>query len=445
MNGWDWQLDGWIVLVGILSACSCTLVGNYLVLRRMSLMGDAISHAVLPGLAIAFIISNSRASIPMFLGAVVVGALTALLTEMIRRYGKVEHGAAMGVVFSLFFALGLILIRRAADRVDLDPGCVLYGNIVLTFLDTVDCFGKAIPRAVLLIGLVLLVNVLFVALFYKELKICAFDPALATTLGINASVMHYALMIMVAITTVANFESVGSILVIAMLIVPAAAAHLLTDRLGAMILISMVIAAGCAVVGHIFAAFGPGWVGLDADANTAAMMAVVAGMFLFGALLLSPQYGIISKIYHGRALSLQIVREDILGLLYRWQELSPRDGEPMTRREVFDALGNGWLTRWAFSSLRKRRDIQLAQRPGVGSAVLLSDAGMFKASCLVRSHRLWETYLAKHFSLPLDHLHTPASRLEHYTTSAMGDELREQLTHPTEDPHGKAIPDDEHK
>ena len=124
MIEWDWSIDGWILAVGLLSTCSCALLGNYLVLRKLSLMGDAISHAVLPGLAIAFILSGSRATWPMFLGAVVVGLLTALLTQAITRYGKVEQGAAMGVVFSIFFAIGLVLIRQAADHVDLDPDCV---------------------------------------------------------------------------------------------------------------------------------------------------------------------------------------------------------------------------------------------------------------------------------------------------------------------------------
>lgn len=442
MSQWQAEIDGWIVLIGILSACSCTLLGNYLVLRKMSLMGDAISHAVLPGLAIAFIVSNSRAPLPMFLGAVGIGALTTLLTESIRRYGKVEHGAAMGVVFSIFFAVGLILIRQAADHVDLDPGCVLYGNILLTIFDTVEYSGIEMPRAVLTIGFVMLLNALFVMFLFKELMITAFDPAYATTQGVNAAVMHYALMIMVALTTVANFESVGSILVIAMLIVPAASAHLLTDRLGWMILISLIIAAGSAVLGHVLAAFGPGWLGMDADVNTAAMMAVVTGMCLGAALLFSPQYGMISRFYHRYALSSQIVREDMLGLLYRWRELDPRKGVAITRTELIGAVGGGWIARWALKSLQQRCDVRLAGEGGGGDSVLLSESGASKASKMVRSHRLWESYLAKHFNLPLDHLHLPAERMEHYITADMDDELRRQLTDPSHDPHGKIIPED---
>ena len=145
---WHWGLDGWIVAAGILCAMSCALLGNFLVLRRMSMMGDAISHAVLPGLAIAFLVTNSRESLPMFIGAAIVGVLTALFTQWINRFGRVEESASMGVVFTSLFAIGLILIVRAADHVDLDPGCVLYGAIEMVPLDIRNVFGFEIPRAV---------------------------------------------------------------------------------------------------------------------------------------------------------------------------------------------------------------------------------------------------------------------------------------------------------
>jgi manganese/zinc/iron transport system permease protein len=295
------------------------------------------------------------------------------------------------------------------------------------------------------LGVVLLLNALFVLLFYKELKVSAFDPALATTLGINSSAMHYALMIIVAITTVANFEAVGSILVIAMLIVPAAAAHLLTDRLGLMILLSLAIAGASAVLGHVLAFLGPGWVGLGegVSANTAAMMAVVTGVFLLLALLLSPQYGLISKAYHRLALSLQIVAEDILGLLYRWHELRPREGKPITKDEVLGALGTGPLVNLALRVLMRRRLVAVAATTGRGQGLVLTDGGLARAATLIRSHRLWEAYLKKHFALPLDHLHPPAERMEHYITPALRERLGEALTDPSRDPHGRTIPQDE--
>src|SRR5688572_31547560 len=207
---WNWHLDGWIVAAGILCAMSCALLGNFLVLRRMSMMGDAISHAVLPGLAIAFLVTHSRESLPMFIGAAIVGVLTALFTQWINRFGRVEESASMGVVFTSLFAIGLILIVRAADHVDLDPGCVLYGEIVtVPFDNRVNVLGLGVPHVVVRLSVILAINLFVVVVFYKELKISSFDPELATTLGINATVMHYLLMTLVAVTTVSAFESVG--------------------------------------------------------------------------------------------------------------------------------------------------------------------------------------------------------------------------------------------
>ena len=291
-------LDTAIVVVGVLAAVACALPGCFLFLRQMSMMGDAISHAVLPGLALAFLITGSRASIPMFVGAAIVGVLTALFTQWISQFGNVDRGAAMGVVFTSLFALGLLLIVRAANHVDLDPGCVLYGAIELTPLDSVRlALGRAeieVPRAALALGAVVVVNLAFILLFFKELKLAAFDPALATTLGFNATLVHYLLMTVVAITTVAAFEAVGSIIVIAMLIVPAATAHLLTDRLPAMIALAAVLAALSAPAGHLGALLLPPLFGFS-SASTAGMMAVAVGVFFLLAALFAPRHGIIPR------------------------------------------------------------------------------------------------------------------------------------------------------
>lgn len=299
--GWQ-TLDTWIVVIGAMSAVACSLCGSFLVLRRMSMMGDAISHAVLPGLAAAFLISGSRDPVIMFGGAVVIGVLTAFFTEWIRRAGRVDEGASMGVVFTILFAAGLILIRRAADHVDLDPECVLYGAIEnaplrsVTIPAILGLPALHLPPAILTNGAILLLNVLFVTLLFKELRIAAFDPALATTVGINARFMHYLLMVIVAITTVAAFESVGSILVIAMLIVPPAAAHLLTERLGVMLVFSAALAAISAVVGHWLAIHAPGWIGYPGvSTNTAGMMGVTAGLLFVLALLLAPRHGLVRR------------------------------------------------------------------------------------------------------------------------------------------------------
>ena len=432
----DWTfIDTWIVVAGALAGMSCALIGNFLVLRRLSMMGDAISHAVLPGLAVAFLITQSRSGVAMFIGAAVVGVLTALLTEWIRSLGKVEESASMGVVFTALFALGLILIVRGADAVDLDPGCVLYGAIELTPLDTVQVFGADIPRAVVTLAVSLAINVLFVGLFYKELRICAFDPALSTTLGFRSTWMHYGLMTLVAVTAVAAFESVGSILVIAMLIVPAASAHLLTDRYLTMLIISVVIGAASAVVGHVGAIALPPRFGYT-DTSTAGMMAVASGLIFGLVMLVAPRHGIVSRMIHRGRLSLRIACEDILGLIYRLEEAGLARNAKAIPALLHDAVGRSRLQgRVALMDLRRRGRIRRE-----GTTLCLTAAGRRQARSLVRAHRLWESYLAKHFKLPKDHLHESAERTEHYITPSMDDAMSRDLEHLEDDPHGRAIP-----
>ncbi|MEL6796681.1 MAG: metal ABC transporter permease, partial [Planctomycetota bacterium] len=237
----DVGLDLFPMAAGLLAALVCALLGNFLVLRRLSLMGDAISHSVLPGLVIAVVVTSSRAPFAMFLGAAIAGVATVVLVEAVKRLGRIEPDAAMGVVFSVLFALGVLLIEEASiRRIDLDADCLLHGQLeTLVWFGAPETLGEAfspstlqhIPRQVVVLFGTLLAAVLFVAVLFKELRLAAFDPSLATSQGFHAGVLHYVLMVFVAAATVASFEAVGSILVIAMLICPAATARLLTDRM----------------------------------------------------------------------------------------------------------------------------------------------------------------------------------------------------------------------
>jgi len=290
---WD-SFDTWTAVIGALCAVSCALPGCFLLLRGMSMMGDAISHAVLPGLALAFLVTHSRTSVVMFVGAALVGLMTAVFTQWLSRFGKVDRGAAMGIVFTTLFAIGLILIRQSAHFVDLDPGCVLYGSLEVSVLDSVVAGGLELPRAVLTIGAVMIVNFLFIAFLFKELRICSFDPELATTLGINANVVHYLLMVVVAVTVVAAFEAVGSIIVISMLIVPPATAFLLTNSLPVMLVLSAALGVAAAFLGHLGALTVP--VLLDVRGTvTSGMMAAAAGMLFVVAWLFSPREGLLVR------------------------------------------------------------------------------------------------------------------------------------------------------
>jgi manganese/zinc/iron transport system permease protein len=280
--------DWWTMATAVVCCVSCGVLGCYLVLRRMSLMGDAISHAILPGLALAFLFTGSRDPLPMLLGAASVGVLTALLSAGLSKWGKVPEDAAMGVVFTTLFAIGVVLITFVARQVDLDPGCVLYGLIELVAFDTRTIFGIAMPKAFIELSLLLLVILTLLSLFSKELRIVCFDPALATSMGISAALVHYGLMTMVAATSVLSFEAVGSILVIAMLVAPGATAQLLTDKLGRMLWWSAALAATSACLGYVLAVH---W-----NTSVAGMIASVSlGMFLL-ACIAAPRYGVLGRL-----------------------------------------------------------------------------------------------------------------------------------------------------
>jgi manganese/zinc/iron transport system permease protein len=435
LANWNWALDGWIVAAGTLSAVAAALLGNFLVLRRMSLLGDAISHAVLPGLAAAFFLSGSRSSVPMFLGAVAVGVLTAFLTEWIRRAGKVDEGAAMGVVFTSLFALGLVLIVQAADHVDLDPSCVLYGSIELTPLDTVSLGGLMIPRAVVTLGTVAVINAVFVLAFFKELKLSSFDPVLATTSGFSAGLIHYLLMMLVAITAVASFESVGNILVVAMFVVPPATAYMLTDRLPWMIGLSVLLAASAAVIGHAGALTVPAWFGYQST-TTAGMMAVATGLGLVLAVAFAPRHGVVVKLIRQRLLSLRILSDDVLALLYRNGEGDGGEGTNLDRMHSV-LLADRWSLRCALAALRLRKEIDRSNR-----LYGLTTRGWMRARGLVRAHRLWEQYLVSEGGFGTGQIHDKAERFEHFTDRKLRAELDRATGIPQVDPHGKPIPEE---
>lgn len=433
---WSWALDGWIIVAGMLCAAATALLGNFLVLRKMSMLGDAITHAILPGLAAAFLISDSRSSLPMFLGAVIAGILTALFTEWIRGFGKVDEGASMGVVFTSLFALGLVMIVQAADRVDLDPGCVLYGAIELTPADTVLVAGWEIPRVVFVLSIVLLINLLFVILFLKELKLSSFDPALATTTGFNATFIHYALMTLVAITAVASFEAVGNILVVAMFVVPPAAAYMLTDRLGVMLVLSVLLAMFSAIIGHISAITVPYWFGFQST-STAGMMAVAAGLLFIIAALFGPRHGVVIVFLRRQFLAWQILADDIVALMYRIEERDPElRPDALYLRDIL-------FSRPLPTSLTLGYLVRHSQLVHANGTYTLTDTGRDRARQLVRSHRLWEHYLVEHAGMSTETIHRQAEQLEHFTDRELRDRLNADTLDTDQDPHGRPIPPEE--
>ncbi len=429
-----WQLyDTWVVITGALCAMACALPGAQLVLRRRSMMGDAISHAVLPGVAIAFLVTATSDPLVMLAGAVVIGILTTFLVDLVQRAGRTEIGASMGIVFTTLFALGLVLIRAFADDVVIDPHVVIYGSIELSYLDQTEFLGRSVPRGAVVNGGALVINGILFLLFYKELKLTAFDESLASAMGFRPRLVQGVLMAMTAATAVAAFETVGSILVVAMIIVPGATAWMLTDRYGTMLILTLVLAIGSALLGHVAALVVPGWFGFE-GMSTSGAMAVMSGVLFVLAWVCSPRHGLVAKAMVRRALSLRIAREDILGLLYRYEERRSEDSSALSVGDIREAIT---LPRRVVASAL--RGVRAAGHVVVESDRLqLTDAGRSAASSLVRTHRLWERFLWERLGLRPDHIHGTADRLEHFTSASMIEELSEHDE--GEDPHGRPIP-----
>lgn len=278
----------WIILTACLASAACAMVGTYLVLRKQAMLSDAISHAVLPGIAIAFILTASRNTFPMLLGASAFGLLTVYLTEKLQERGRLMNDASMGIVFTTLFAIGVIIITLFAGSVDLDHECILFGEIAFVPWDLWFFAGMNMgPRPVWILGMVLVLNLVFILSCYKELKIYAFDRQLAVSMGIPVAYIHYGLMGTVSFSTIASFESVGAILVVALIIVPPATAYLLTRRLSVMLVLAVSIGVLSSLTGYYLAYL--------TNTSIAGAIAVMTGVFFGLALLFSPQEGVLIR------------------------------------------------------------------------------------------------------------------------------------------------------
>ncbi len=285
------------LLIGILAAVACALPGNFLVLRRQALIGDAISHVVLPGIVVAFLVTGVVAAWPMMLGAAGAALVAVGLIEAVRRLGNIEPGAAMGVVFTTMFAGGVLLLEQSdTSSVHLDVQHALYGN--LESLIWLDATGWAslldpaalagvpdeLPRMAIVAALVSVLTLVF----WRPLKISTFDEGFARTMGLPVTWLGLGLVVVSAVAAVAAFDAVGSIIVIAMFICPPAAARLMTNRLERQIAWSVLFAVLSAVLGYVLAGYGPLWLGRADAVSAAGMIATVSGVILGLAALFGP-------------------------------------------------------------------------------------------------------------------------------------------------------------
>lgn len=279
----------WIILTGSLVAVCCGLLGCYLILRKMSMVGDAISHAVLPGIVIAYLITGSGSSVPMLIGASLVGIMATVMIETFHKKGNLQEDASIGLTFTWLFAIGVILISLFARNVHIDTDCVLFGEIAYVPLDVIITEGGLHlgPRNIWIMGLVLMLILLMITMGYKGLFLTTFDAGFAASMGISTAFWHYLLMSAVSLTTVVSFESVGAILVVAFLVAPAATAYLLTNNLRKMLALSSLFGILASILGYFLAA----WI----DGSIAGAMTTILGLQFLLAFLFSPSQGILFR------------------------------------------------------------------------------------------------------------------------------------------------------
>lgn len=295
------QIDLPAILVGTLAALVCALIGNFLVLTRQSMLGDAMGHVVLPGIVIAFVIAASTATWVMLLGAFAAALFSAMLVEFFRRVARIESSAALGSVFTAMFALGVLLLEQSGvARTSFDVHHILFGNIETAIWPAASGPGSLLdPQALadlppqlgrLAFGLA--VVALVVILLFKELRVVSFDPDFARTIGLSPQWIGAVVVSLAALAAVVSLSAVGVILLVAMMVCPAATARMLTDDLGTQVLLSLLFALTSGIVGYAAAVLVPVALGFDLSLGAAGTIALVAGLFQLAAMLAGPKRGL---------------------------------------------------------------------------------------------------------------------------------------------------------
>jgi ABC-type Mn2+/Zn2+ transport system permease subunit/Mn-dependent DtxR family transcriptional regulator len=416
--------------MGILVSLACGWIGCYLILQGMALVGDAISHTVLLGIVVAFLLTGQVSGAGILAGAAITGVVTTMLIESLHTTSRIKEDAAIGIVFTSLFALGVVLLSTFAGGAHIDTQHILYGALEVVALEpTVAFAGMEIPLQVCQMALIAAAVLTLIVAFYKELLVVSFDSQLAASLGFAPRLVRYGLMAVLSLTVVAAFDSVGAVLVVAMLIAPAATAYLLTHRLPTMMVVSAIVGAFSALVGYHLAYW------LEASA-AGAMVAVACTVFAL-AFFVAPKQGLIATAARRLRLRLRMSQENIIR-----QILKLAAGKPQAAVEPVQIVNAMQIPRWQFHTavraLKHRGWVEPA--PELRSALRLTPRGQAQAERLDRAHRLWETYLVEKVGLPSDHVHPAAEQVEHLLSEQLVERVDDALGHPVTDPHGAPIP-----
>jgi ABC-type Mn2+/Zn2+ transport system permease subunit/Mn-dependent DtxR family transcriptional regulator len=401
-----WQETACSMLVGV----ACGVLGCFVVLRRMALIGDALSHAVLPGVVIALLVTGSTGIGPLLIGALAAGLGTALLIALVSRISRTKEDSAIGIVFTALFSLGVILISGLPRGVHFDLKCFLFGDPLAVGSDDLLLMTLVAPLVVALI-----------ALLYHPLRLVSFDPIVAATMGLNVAAFHYLLMGLLSATVVAGLKTTGVILVVAMVITPASAAYQLCNRLWPMLVLAGLFGALSALAGMSLA--------FITNSPSGPAMVIVATFFFTAAMIASPSHGLAVRWLKRRRMRRHIETEDLLKAAFHLTE-HQRDPSPAALASA-TRLSSARIS----SLLGELRTQGLLHS---GPAVRLTEDGRRRALEMVRAHRLWESYLADQAGLEAHQVHEVAERLEH--VHDLADEIDATLGNPATDPHGEAIP-----
>jgi manganese/zinc/iron transport system permease protein len=343
-----------IQLIAVVTAAACALPGVFLVLRRVAMLSDAISHAILPGIVVAYFLTHDLNSPLLIAGAAATGVLTAAAIEALSRTRRVKEDAAIGLVFPVLFSIGVILIARYAGGVHLDVDAVLLGELAFAPFDRFFLAGVDLgPRGLWVMGTILLINAGLISLFYKELKLSTFDPGLAAALGFTPAILHYGLMTVVSVTAVGAFDAVGSILVVALIVGPAATAYLLTDRLAVMLAASATIGAGSAIAGY--------WMAHALDASIAGSMASAVGLAFLLAFLLAPERGLVALFRRRSTQKNRFAQQMLLVHLLNHEDTAEAEYECRASHLTEDLL---WEEEMAGRAIRGAVTNRLVERHG---------------------------------------------------------------------------------
>ena len=366
------SIPAMILLTGILVGTSGAILGTFLVLRGNAMLTDAISHSIVFGIILVWLMTRQLAGPVQLIGAALTGVLTVVLTEALARSRLVRMDAAIGLVFPALFAMGVILISLHARDVHIHVETVLLGEIGFVWLNTVTLGGHDIPVAVLTLGAVLAINLAFVLIFWKELKLASFDPGLAAALGFLPGVLHYAILTLTSVTAVAAFDAVGAILFIAIVIVPPATADLLTRQLWVMMALAVALSVAACLTGYALARL---W-----NVSIAGMMASMTGLWFALALLFAPGRGLVAQGLGRRARRLEHDCRALVAHLYTHQD-TPRMPEENTRRALTDHLG--WSEPRARAAILRAHDRALIERRD--GLLSLGAKGIAEAEAIFRS------------------------------------------------------------